>query len=214
MNKLTTSLRACLLNLEAHHGRVDGWRPSSAASPYMYFLYLKAGEIIARDIELAPSTWNQQRTVGGFLRAAATKLHDERQVVSLLMPRDFVGVAVICEGWSLSPEEDADFERIAKSRRVHLHPNRRECRIVLGTLLTSSTVHSITRYRRRNQIVLCPDDEHGGSLMGGIPEGMRHMADVMLDVAATKPSPDAYRQLRELVKRSPKLAERFPELGL
>lgn len=213
MNKLTINLRACLLDLEEYHGRVDGWRPSSDAAPYLYFVYLKSGKVITRDIGLAPWVWEQRSTIGDFLWSAAQMMHEDREVLSLLIPNDFIGLVGVFEGWGLSKEEDRDIERIAKSRRIHLHPDRRENRMVIGTLLASSTIHAVIRYRRRNQIMWCPDDEGEGSLTGGIPEGLRHMADVMLGTLGTKPTPAAYQRLREIAKSSPKLAAMLPDLN-
>lgn len=185
MGKLVERLQACLLELEAHHNGVDGWRPSGQATPYLYLLYNKGRDgVTANDVRLEPWVWGMNRTLGGFLHRSADLISQHQGMTSKLIRPDMIGVGVVCEGWALGTDEAEDVERVARERRIHQHVNRRENRIVLGTLMAGSTVYSVIRFRRQNEIIALPDNEREATLEGAIPEGLRYMADTLLMVSS------------------------------
>jgi hypothetical protein len=177
-------LWACLLNLEAHHARTYGWQPSSSATPTLHFLRRTAGEIVTRQIPIPDHAWRLATSLGGYINAATEAFDKHRTAIGPLTPPDLAGVAVVFEGWGLSADEDKEFERYAKSRRIHQHPDRRECRMALGAPLVGPSVYTVIRYRRKNEILKFPDPEHhAAEIDGDVPAALRDFAQAMLSVA-------------------------------
>ena len=178
MTKFTDSLWACLLNLEEHHSRVDGWRPSDSATPNLYFLYQKTSEIVADEVIVPRWTWEVAGSLGQFLRRIARLMEKHGAALGRLVHPAMVGVGVVCEGWGLSASEEQDVERVAKSRRIHQHPNRRETRMVIAAPLTRSMVFTVMRYRRYNEIIKFPDGENP-PIDGAVPDALRFFAQTV-----------------------------------
>jgi hypothetical protein len=186
---MTTELMELIQVLEEDVQANRGWLPEEQYTPSIWHVVRLRGEYTLVPFPVPERIWTDLNPQDGFgFLAWLFERPDQQENFCRLMPSEIVGIIVETEGWSLrmpvdpdkSWEENREKPEVRQAledgarHRIHTRPDRVECRVVQGMLLTETGLYGVLRYRDTDEQQTFDD-----GFEGAISEAIVRIANAM-----------------------------------